>query len=513
MQIYNTESGREETFDPARLPVTMYVCGLTPKNEPHLGHARLFVVNDTVRRYLAYRGYPVRYIQNFTDVDDKIIAAGLREGIPPADAARRYTASYFRDMDALAVQRADEFTYVTEYLPQIVEMVQGLIASGHAYELDGDVYFYVPSFPSYGRLSGRDEEAMQAGARIEPNERKRDPRDFALWKAAKPGEPFWESPWGAGRPGWHIECSTMALQTLGEQIDIHGGGADLIFPHHENEIAQSESYTGKVPFVRYWLHTGLLDIPDPDAPAGAKREAGSRPEAGRRRLKMAHSGTFITVRSILDSGQIPAPALRLYLLAKRYRDNLTYSEEALLGTVERWKRWAETRANLLRLMRWIAEHQGTQQPEAAPNSTRTRELEAYLAAARQEFVAAMDADFNTSDALAAIDQLVKRTNEYMAGVAGPDATGAELEPLQVALATLEELTGTLGISLEAPDVSAPALGAEQQADIEKLIADREAARQARNWQDADQLRRELEERYSVVLKDTPQGTTWSLKGR
>ena len=198
MQIYNTESGRKEQFEPITLPVRMYVCGLTPKNEPHLGHARLFIVNDMIRRYLAYRGYPVKYIQNFTDIDDKTIAAGLREGISPFEAAQRYMDAYFREMDALAVQRADEFTYVTKYIPQIIEMVQGLIERGHAYEIEGDVYFSVPSFPGYGKLSGRNADAMLAGARIEPDERKHDPRDFALWKAAKPGEPWWESPWGKG---------------------------------------------------------------------------------------------------------------------------------------------------------------------------------------------------------------------------------------------------------------------------------------------------------------------------
>ncbi|HEX8032649.1 MAG TPA: class I tRNA ligase family protein, partial [Ktedonobacterales bacterium] len=209
MQIYNTESRRKETFEPLELPVKMYVCGLTPKNEPHLGHARVFVVNDVVRRYLEYRGYPVKYVQNFTDIDDKIIAAGLREGIPPSKAAERYTESYFRDMDRINVRRADIFTYVTEFISNIIDMVQGLIDRGHAYVVDGDVFFSVPSFPGYGKLSGRDEDAMQAGARIEPDERKHDPRDFALWKSAKPGEPWWESPWGKGRPGWHIECSTM----------------------------------------------------------------------------------------------------------------------------------------------------------------------------------------------------------------------------------------------------------------------------------------------------------------
>ncbi len=504
MLIHNTESGREETFAPITLPVKMYVCGLTPKDEPHLGHARLFVVNDAVRRYLEYRGYPVHYVQNFTDVDDKIIAAGLRENIPASQAARRYTASYFRDMDAIAVRRADEFTFVTDFIPQIIRVVQGLIERGHAYELEGDVYFSVPSFPAYGRLSGRDEEAMLAGARIEPDERKRDPRDFALWKAAKPGEPSWESPWGRGRPGWHIECSTMVLERLGEQIDIHGGGSDLIFPHHENEIAQSESYTGHTPFVRYWLHTGMLSLPNPEAEAVASEMAAAP------KLKMAHSGKFVTIRSILDTGQVPAPALRLYLLGQHYRANLTYAEEQLLGTVARWKRWAEARANLLRVLGWAEEHVRSDHAAALAEGARERELSEQLATARAEFVAAMDDDFNTSGALAAVDGLVRRANDYVARVPEAKATPAVLAALRSALATLEELTGTLGIALEAPEDADTALTAADREAIEALVAQRGAARQAKDWVEADRIRRELDQRYHVVIKDTAQGATWSV---
>ncbi|GAC1454633.1 MAG: cysteine--tRNA ligase [Ktedonobacterales bacterium] len=503
MLIYNTETGRKEHFEVQDLPVKMYVCGLTPKNDPHLGHARLFVVNDTIRRYLEHRGYPVRYIQNFTDVDDKIIAAGHRDGISAADAARRYTESYFRDMGAIGVRRADVFTYVTEFIPQIIEVVRGLIAGGHAYELDGDVYFYVPSFPDYGRLSHRDEDAMEAGARIEPNERKRDPRDFALWKAAKPGEPAWESPWGPGRPGWHIECSTMVLETLGEQIDIHGGGSDLIFPHHENEIAQSESFTGKSPFVRYWVHTGMLSLPDP-AVEGSAAEASAH-----RQLKMAHSGTFVTIRSILGTGQVPAPALRLYLLGQHYRANLTYSEEALLATVARWRRWAETRSNLVRLIAWAEQHAGGDRGNAG---ARDEELAAQLATAHAEFIAAMDDDLNTSAALAAIDGLAKRVNDYLAGLGKADATAAELGALRASLEVLDELVGALGVALEDSDVTQPALDAERRAAIDRLVQERQAARSARQWGEADRIRQELDEQYGVLIKDTAQGTTWTVKG-
>jgi cysteinyl-tRNA synthetase len=488
MQIYNTEIGRKEDFQPRELPVKMYVCGMTPKNEPHLGHARLFVVNDTVRRYLEYRGYPVTYVQNFTDIDDKIIAAGQREGIPAAVAAKRYTAAYFRDMDRLAVRPADKFTYVTAYIPKIITFVERLIELGHAYVLDGDVYFSVPSFPDYGRLSGRNEEAMTAGARIEPDERKREPRDFALWKSAKPGEPFWESPWGPGRPGWHIECSTMAMDTLGEQIDIHGGGTDLIFPHHENEITQSESLTGKRPFVHHWVHTGMLTLPSGE--------------------KMAHSGRFVTINSVLGEG-IPAPALRLYLLGQHYRSPLAFSMEQIRASVTRWRRWADTYANLQRLIAWAEERVSAAAARGKPGAAE-RALADQIQEARDAFVAAMDDDFNTSPALAALDDLVHRINDYAHGLGDREAAPAVLGALREAQAVLDELAGVLGIALVEAE-KASALDAEFVTTVESLLAQRAAARKTRDFAEADRVRAELEQKYNVVLKDTPQGTTWTLK--
>ena len=490
MHIYNTESGRKEEFEPLTLPVRMYVCGLTPKNEPHLGHARLFIVNDMVRRYLTYRGYPTRYIQNFTDIDDKTIAAGLREGISPFEAAQRYMDGYFRDMDALNVQRADEFTYVTQYIPQIIEMVQGLVERGHAYELDGDVYFSVPSFPRYGRLSGRNEDAMLAGARIEPDERKHDPRDFALWKAAKPGEPWWESPWGKGRPGWHIECSTMARAALGDQIDIHGGGTDLIFPHHENEIAQSESFTGVEPFVRYWVHTGMLTMLGEEG----KEE------------KIAHSGRFVTIRSTLELGDIPPAALRTYLLGTHYHANLMFSEEQLRGTIGRWRRWMEARNIALRLKAWAAERQ----PSSGEPGAAERELLAAVTASHDEFIAAMDDDFNTSLALSVIDELAHRTNDYAHNLGGETAPAGTSEALGAAAAMLDELTGVLGISLDEA-AAEHTLDDEARAAIEALVVERSAARAHKDWGEADRIRKALEDEWNVVVKDTPQGPTWSLR--
>ncbi|HLY31345.1 MAG TPA: cysteine--tRNA ligase, partial [Ktedonobacterales bacterium] len=515
LRIYNTETHREEPFAPISSPVKIYVCGLTPKNEPHLGHARLFAVNDTVRRYLEYRGYKTHYIQNFTDIDDKIILAGQREGVAPAVAARRYTESYFRDMGRINVQPADEFTYVTEYIPQIIEVVRGLIDKNHAYVVEGgDVFFSVPSFPAYGRLSGRDEDAMLAGARIEPDERKHDPRDFALWKSAKPGEPWWESPWGPGRPGWHIECSTMVLKTLGEQIDIHGGGSDLIFPHHENEIAQSESYTGKVPFVRYWLHTGMLSLPangNADDPA-----------------KMAHSGEFVTIRSALASGEVPAPALRAYLLGQHYRANLVYSEEQLRATVKRWRSWAETRATVVRLREWAAQRLGAANADmtaalskrnggkgrghnrALAGGERERTLRAHLATVRADFTAAMDDDFNTSLALSALDELAHRANDYASGL-GDTPTPATVKTLDDALATLDELAGAVGIALTDAEAPSKTLDDTTRAQIEALIVQREEARTRHDWPEADRIRKTLNDDYRVTLKDTPQGAVWSLR--
>jgi cysteinyl-tRNA synthetase len=487
MQLYNTETKRKEPFEPGGPTVKMYVCGLTPKNEPHLGHARLFVVNDIVRRYLEYRGYAVKYVQNFTDIDDKIIAAGLRENIPPAVAARRYTESYFRDMDRLNVRRADDFTYVTEFIPQIIQVVQGLIEKGHAYAVDGDVFFSVPSFPRYGQLSGRNEEAMQAGARIEPDERKHDPRDFALWKSAKPGEPWWESPWGKGRPGWHIECSTMAMQTLGDQVDIHGGGSDLIFPHHENEIAQSESYSGVEPFARYWLHTGMLSL-------GTE--------------KMAHSGSFVSIRSTLEEGDVPPAVLRTYLLGQHYRANLAFSEEQLRATVTRWQRWAQTRETLLRLIAWAEGHPAAG-VESVSDETEQR-LAEDLTRIKGEFIAAMDDDLNTSGALSALDDLAHRINDY-AHALGEHASPATLSALRGALATLDEITGVLGIQLEDGAATTTALNDETREQIEALIAQRTEARAQRNWSEADRIRQELDTRFQVVVKDTPQGPTWSVR--
>lgn len=314
MKIYNTQSGRKEelvTLNPGQ--VNMYVCGPTTYNYIHLGNARPLVVFDMVRRYLAFRGYRVRYVQNFTDVDDKIINRAREEGDDPIQLAERYIREYFADADALGIVRADIHPRVSDHIPDIITAIEGLIAKGYAYEVDGDVYYRVKAFQGYGKLSGRSLEDMLAGARVEVDERKEEPVDFALWKRAKPGEPSWESPWGPGRPGWHIECSVMSTKYLGETLDIHGGGADLIFPHHENEIAQAEAYTGK-PFVNYWMHNGFITVNSE---------------------KMSKSlGNFFILRDIL--ARYPHDVVRFYLIATHYRSPLDFDDGKLEEAKRRW---------------------------------------------------------------------------------------------------------------------------------------------------------------------------------
>ncbi len=307
MKIFNTLSGKKEEFAPGGDDVKMYVCGINPYSDAHIGHAMSYIIFDVVRRYLEFRGYKVKHVENVTDVEDNIIATANRLGIPVKELTEKYTERYFEDMDALNILRAHVYPRATQEIPKIIEVVNGLIDKGFAYATGGIVYFRVRRDPDYGKLSHRTLDQMMAGARIEVGEEKEDPMDFVLWKAAKPGEPAWDSPWGKGRPGWHIECSAMSLRYLGEQLDIHGGGQDLVFPHHENEIAQSEGFTGKKPFVKYWMHNGLLQM-------GAE--------------KMSKSlGNLITIREALE--KYSADALRIFVLSSYYRSPLTYSEEAL----------------------------------------------------------------------------------------------------------------------------------------------------------------------------------------
>ncbi|MEK7874130.1 MAG: cysteine--tRNA ligase, partial [Chloroflexota bacterium] len=312
MRIYNTLSAQKEDFVPQGDPVRMYVCGVTPYDSSHVGHAMSYIIFDALRRYMEWRGYKVRHVQNFTDIDDKIIERANRLGVTSRDLAERYIAEYFSVMDALNIQRAHVYPRATEEVPRILDIVRGLVDKGYAYVSGGDVYFRVTRKSDYGKLSHRALDDMQAGARVEVGAAKEHPMDFTLWKAAKPGEPSWESPWGQGRPGWHIECSAMSLRYLGEQVDIHGGGQDLVFPHHENEIAQSEAFTGKTPFARYWVHNGLLQVSED---------------------KMSKSlGNIVPVRDAL--ARFSPDAMRLFVLSSHYHKPLTY-DEAAIASMER----------------------------------------------------------------------------------------------------------------------------------------------------------------------------------
>ena len=333
MKLSDTLTGEKRDFAPVGDEVRIYVCGVTPYSSSHVGHAMSYIVFDVLHRYLEFRGFKVRRVQNFTDIDDKLIDRAAQEDTTVEALAERHIAEYFQNMAALNVREADEYPRATQEVPRIIELISGLIDTGHAYESNGDVYFRVRSDEQYGKLSHRSLDAMRAGARIEPGVQKEHPMDFALWKSAKPGEPSWESPWGGGRPGWHIECSAMALRYLGESIDIHGGGQDLIFPHHENEIAQSEAFTGIRPFARFWLHNGLLNM---DA------------------QKMSKSlGNLVTIGDALE--RYSSDAIRLSVLNAHYRSPGYYSDEALAGSERaagRLRQAASAESNAGRAMRW-----------------------------------------------------------------------------------------------------------------------------------------------------------------
>lgn len=482
MKLYSTMSGQKEDFRPYGSPVKMYVCGITPYDEAHIGHAMSYVIFDMVRRYLEFKGYEVRHVQNFTDIDDKIIARAQVQGIDPASLAQQYIDEFFADAERLNIKKADVYPRATQEIDKIVEVIQGLIAKGHAYVVDGDVYFRVSSDPDYGRLSHRSTEELLAGARVEIDVRKENPLDFALWKASKPGEPKWNSPWSSGRPGWHIECSAMILKYLGEQIDIHGGGQDLIFPHHENEIAQSESYTGKVPFARYWMHNGLLKL-------GGE--------------KMSKSlGNLVSIKEALD--KYSADAIRLLVLSSHYRAPLTYTDEAAQAAekgVERLRAAVKgfdstSSAGHTTVTPAKAGVQPAFEPaESAAGSPDS--LRDATHKAREGFVQAMDDDFNTAAALAHLFDLVREINRAREQNAEP----ASLYPAQK---TLVELAHVLGFTL-AEVRAEEELTAEPF--IELLVGVRQELRQAKQWALADRIRSRLAE-LGVTLEDSPQGTIW-----
>lgn len=466
LMVYNTLSRKKEPFEtlePGR--VRMYVCGLTVYDKAHVGHARSAVVFDVIRRYLEYRGYQVRHVMNYTDVEDKVIRRAAEKGVEPLALAQGYLEEYAEQLMALNVLPATVSPRASQEIGRIIEMIRGLIERGYAYSLEGDVYFRVAEDRDYGKLSGRRPEDMRAGARLEVDDRKQDPADFALWKAAKPGEPAWESPWGHGRPGWHIECSAMNLEYLGEQIDIHGGGNDLIFPHHENEIAQTESLTGK-PFARYWIHNGMLQLGDE---------------------KMSKSlGNIITIQEFLD--RYSGDTMRMLVLNSNYRAPLTFNEEVM--------QQAERALERLR---------GGLRPADAPDakaSEALNEAAAVLATAAEEarlrFEEAMDDDFNTAGALSHLFELVRAINLARdAGVHG--------QALDQAQQRLRSLAGVLGFRLEAE--AHGHLAAAPFIDL--LLEIREGLRHAKQWALADQIRDRLGE-MGVTLEDGKDGSAWHL---
>ncbi len=452
MKVFNTLSGQKEEFLPQGDEVKMYVCGVTPYDNCHIGHGMSYIIFDVIRRYLRYKKYKVKYVQNVTDVDDKIIDRATKLGIAPAELANKYTDSYFEDMDALNIERADIYPKATGEIPKIIEVIQGLVDKGYAYPAGGSVYFRVRNVPDYGKLAHRNLADVMAVACAEPGEDKEHPMDFALWKASKPGEPWWESPWGRGRPGWHIECSAMSLKYLGNTLDIHGGGQDLIFPHHQNEIAQSESFTGVKPFVKYWLHNGLVQLGEE---------------------KMSKSlGNLITIKQALE--KYSPDAIRVFVLSSHYRSPLTYSEEAL-GAAE---------GGVERLQRAISRYE--------PNSAgEPLDAEPY----RQRFIEAMDDDFNTPQALGILFDLARAINQ--AGDAGVGFSKAK--------GVLEKLAGNvLGLKLEELEFPGEA-EPETKALVNRLVEERESLRKAKKWQRADEIRKKLAE-LGITLEDTAEGT-------
>jgi cysteinyl-tRNA synthetase len=465
MRVYDTLTRTEREFEPVRPDtVGMYVCGMTVQDKPHIGHFLPFLAADIVRRTLEERGYRVVHVQNFTDIDDKIIARAAQEGTTVQAVAERNIQKYFEAARAMNLLPATHYPRATEHMPEIIALTQRLIDAGHAYAAgNGDVYFRVRSFTGYGRLSGRNVDDMMSGARIEVGEQKEDPLDFALWKAAKPGEPQWPSPWGSGRPGWHIECSAMAMKYLGESFDMHGGGRDLLFPHHENELAQSEAATGR-PFVRYWMHNGLL-------------YTGGQ--------KMSKSlGNFATMEELLQ--RFTADELRLFILSTHFRSQAEFSEERL----------QEARAGFQRLREAILRLQAARDAAGASTALVSEAgLELRLAAdrLRNEFRAAMEQDFNTAAGLGKVFELVRLSNRWL----DHTPAGRDRAVLDAVLGALESVLALLGFfpeGLPRPESEAAAVPEE----VRELARRRQAAREARDWRAADSLRQEIASRGFVV---------------
>jgi len=462
MKLFNTMTRQKEKFISIKPgEVNMYVCGPTVYNFFHIGNARTFLVFDTIRRYFEYKGYKVNFVQNFTDIDDKMINKANEENITVKELGDKYIEEYYKDADGLNIERATENPRATEFMDEIIDFVKDLINKGYAYEVDGDVYFNTKSFKEYGKLSGQNLEDLQLGARISIDERKKDPMDFAIWKSEKLGEPSWDSPWGKGRPGWHIECSCMAHKLLGETIDIHAGGADLVFPHHENEIAQSEARTGKA-FANYWMHSAYLNINN---------------------KKMSKSlNNFFTAREIQEKYE--PEVIRLFMLSAHYRTPLNFSEELLESAKASNERLYNAISNLESLVQEV----NTEQLEEGEKEY-INNLNSY----KDKYIEKMDDDFNTADAIAVIFDLVKDINTNI-------TINSSKALAEYSLDLIRQLGKPLGILQKSTICNL-------DDEIEALVQKRQQARKNKDWALSDKIRDELKE-MKIVLEDTPQGVRW-----
>ena len=490
IKLYNTLTGKKEEFVPIHSgKVSMYACGVTVYDYSHLGHARGAVVFDLIQRYFRRRGFDVKYVRNFTDVDDKIINRAKEEGMTASEVAHKYIEAYQEDMKRLGVSRADVEPKATEHIKEMIEVIKGLVEKGHAYVIEGDVYFRVASFKDYGKLAKRNLEDLKAGARVEVDERKADPLDFALWKASKPGEPAWGSPWGPGRPGWHIECSAMGFKHLGETFDIHAGGKDLIFPHHENEIAQSEAFSGKK-FVNYWIHNGFVNI---------------------NQEKMSKSlGNFFTIREILD--QFAAEVVRFFLLSTHYRSPIDFSDANLKDARAGLDRFYTMKEGILKFL--VDKKPPEIKPKEVIESVDWPLYEKTLNLPKA-FEDAMDDDFNTAFAIGLIYDIVRDVNKFLAEVNQKREDAACLI-LSAAAKSFDNVGQTLGLFTRDPDEwfkegrlpdNRVTLPVER---IEELIHLRNEARARRDWAEADRVRKILDD-AGVALYDRADGTAWKPK--
>ena len=462
MKLYNTLTRKKEEFKPITPgKVKMYVCGPTVYNYFHIGNGRTFIVFDTIRRYLEYRGYDVEFVQNFTDIDDKMIKKANEENTTVKEVGDKFIAEYYKDADSLNIERATFNPRATEYIQDVIDFVSELIEKGYAYEVDGDVYFSTKKFTDYGKLSGQNLEDLQAGARISVDERKKDPMDFAVWKAEKPGEPSWDCPWGKGRPGWHIECSCMARKILGETIDIHAGGMDLAFPHHENEIAQSEALSGK-PFANYWLHSAYINVNN---------------------QKMSKSlNNFFTAREVL--AEYDADVIRFFMLSAHYRIQINFSKDLLDSAKASVERLYNAIGNLENLLDEVSTENMTEE-----EAKYIKSLDKY----REKYIEKMDDDFNTADAITVLFELSKDLNTNV-------SINSSKELVTKSLELMRELGKPLGMLQKTTKGSL-------EDEVEALIEQRQQARKNRDFALADKIRDDLKAR-GIVLEDTPQGVRW-----